>query len=148
MKRCCYIFKIKLHLLRLRIGLVYCGRLYAWLKGYWRTMGACKHQYLGSQTHMWTNKLTLHCNISFFICQRAHLHLITTLCAINATVLGFIYDGNHGKKKNSSKYPTNHSVTDDRNEITNKEKQILIDIGQIFITVVKCLDVLTEKKSN
>lgn len=28
---------------------------------------------------------------------------------------------------------------------TNKEKQILIDIGQIFITVVKCLDVLTEK---
>ena len=52
------------------------------------------------------------------------------------------------EKKNSSKYPTNHSVTDDRNEITNKEKQILIDIGQIFITVVKCLDVLTEKKSN
>lgn len=36
-------------------------------------------------------------------------------------------------------------MTDDRNEITNKEKQILIDIGQIFITVVKCLDVFTEK---
>lgn len=96
---------------------------------------------------MWTNKLTLLCNIYFFICQRAYLHLITTLCAINATVLGFICEGNPGKK-NSSKYPTNHSVTDDRKEITNKEKQILIDIGQIFITVVKCLDVLTEKKSN
>ncbi len=50
-------------------------------------------------------------------------------------------------RKKSSKYPADHSVTDDRNEITNKEKQILIDIGQIFITVVKCLDVFTEKLS-
>lgn len=36
-------------------------------------------------------------------------------------------------------------MTNDGDEITNKEKQIVIDIGQIFITVVKCLDVLTEK---
>lgn len=38
-------------------------------------------------------------------------------------------------------------MTDDRNEITNtkKTKQILIDIGEIFSTVVKCLDVFSEK---
>lgn len=46
----------------------------------------------------------------------------------------------HGGK--ASKYPTNHSVTDPRNGLTNSpmKNKIMMDIREIFIAVVKCLD--------
>lgn len=91
------------------------------------------------------HKQTLHCDNLFSIsaCVFAQNTLTHT---IRATLFECIHDGDQPTpRKKSSKYPTHHSVTDD--EITNKEKQILIDIGQIFITVVKCLDVFTQKLS-
>lgn len=46
----------------------------------------------------------------------------------------------HGGK--ASKYPTNYSVTDPRNGLTNSpmKNKIMMDIREIFIAVVKCLD--------